>query len=276
MQAKPGGPRELELLKGITGAFQPGVLTALMGASGAGKTTFMDVLAGRKNSEPLDVRNPRVSEEGPDKGPMPQAPNVKQEQSSLQTLAGCIKGPSAGVKVLSGLAAFTALSAVTLCEGRRLLAHRREDIWGGADQRLPSGAAHMGARERLRGAERHPFPTGHCGGGALVLCAPAPDARHLQQGHVGLHLRGETLNHATASEACPRMLPAAECKGDVPMHIGADTYQIPAAAPLKCQAHAGDVMELRLLKHALMGLLGTPANCKIRHREPVQAAVIFA
>ena len=51
VQAKPGGPKELELLKGITGAFQPGVLTALMGASGAGKTTFMDVLAGRKNSE---------------------------------------------------------------------------------------------------------------------------------------------------------------------------------------------------------------------------------
>ncbi|DBA97183.1 TPA: hypothetical protein ACH3X1_014944 [Trebouxia sp. C0004] len=39
---------ELELLKGITGAFRPGVLTALMGASGAGKTTLMDVLADRK------------------------------------------------------------------------------------------------------------------------------------------------------------------------------------------------------------------------------------
>ncbi|CAL5444030.1 unnamed protein product [Camellia sinensis] len=38
----------LMLLKGISGAFRPGVLTALMGFSGAGKTTLMDVLAGRK------------------------------------------------------------------------------------------------------------------------------------------------------------------------------------------------------------------------------------
>ncbi|KAH9609117.1 hypothetical protein KSS87_004483 [Heliosperma pusillum] len=38
----------LTLLKGISGAFRPGVLTALMGVSGAGKTTMMDVLAGRK------------------------------------------------------------------------------------------------------------------------------------------------------------------------------------------------------------------------------------
>ncbi|KAF9614056.1 hypothetical protein IFM89_014856 [Coptis chinensis] len=38
----------LLLLKDISGAFRPGVLTALMGVSGAGKTTLMDVLAGRK------------------------------------------------------------------------------------------------------------------------------------------------------------------------------------------------------------------------------------
>ncbi|KAL9251841.1 ABC transporter G family member 42-like protein [Drosera capensis] len=38
----------LQLLREVTGSFRPGLLTALMGVSGAGKTTLMDVLAGRK------------------------------------------------------------------------------------------------------------------------------------------------------------------------------------------------------------------------------------
>ncbi|XP_047328940.1 pleiotropic drug resistance protein 2-like [Impatiens glandulifera] len=38
----------LQLLKDVSGAFRPGILTALVGVSGAGKTTLMDVLAGRK------------------------------------------------------------------------------------------------------------------------------------------------------------------------------------------------------------------------------------
>eukprot|EP00250_Pteridium_aquilinum_P022352 c25359_g2_i1 orf=76-4449(+) len=38
----------LRLLQDVSGAFKPGVLTALVGVSGAGKTTLMDVLAGRK------------------------------------------------------------------------------------------------------------------------------------------------------------------------------------------------------------------------------------
>jgi ATPase subunit of ABC transporter with duplicated ATPase domains len=38
----------LQLLHEVSGAFRPGVLTALVGVSGAGKTTLMDVLAGRK------------------------------------------------------------------------------------------------------------------------------------------------------------------------------------------------------------------------------------
>jgi len=45
---KIGSGQEKQLLRNINGFAKPGTLTALMGASGAGKTTLMDVLAGRK------------------------------------------------------------------------------------------------------------------------------------------------------------------------------------------------------------------------------------
>ncbi|KAL6560638.1 drug-responsive transcription factor pdr3 [Orobanche gracilis] len=46
--------KRLQLLRDITGAFRPGVLTALMGVSGAGKTTLLDVLSGRKTTGIVD------------------------------------------------------------------------------------------------------------------------------------------------------------------------------------------------------------------------------
>ncbi|XP_020250204.1 ABC transporter G family member 45-like isoform X6 [Asparagus officinalis] len=40
--------KTLQLLRDVSGAFKPGILTALMGVTGAGKTTLLDVLSGRK------------------------------------------------------------------------------------------------------------------------------------------------------------------------------------------------------------------------------------
>lgn len=48
MTAKGIPEKRLQLLSNVSGVFSPGVLTALVGSSGAGKTTLMDVLAGRK------------------------------------------------------------------------------------------------------------------------------------------------------------------------------------------------------------------------------------
>ncbi|KAL0937274.1 ABC multidrug transporter [Colletotrichum truncatum] len=44
------GGQDLQLLRGVSGYVKPGQLVALMGSSGAGKTTLMDVLAQRKDS----------------------------------------------------------------------------------------------------------------------------------------------------------------------------------------------------------------------------------
>ncbi|XWS28696.1 hypothetical protein CRYUN_Cryun25bG0093500 [Craigia yunnanensis] len=48
MSAQGIPERRLQLLSNVSGVFSPGVLTALVGSSGAGKTTLMDVLSGRK------------------------------------------------------------------------------------------------------------------------------------------------------------------------------------------------------------------------------------
>ncbi|KAI3450683.1 hypothetical protein Pfo_007348 [Paulownia fortunei] len=48
MKTQGVNEERLQLLRDVSGAFRPGVLTALVGVSGAGKTTLMDVLAGRK------------------------------------------------------------------------------------------------------------------------------------------------------------------------------------------------------------------------------------
>ncbi|OQR96805.1 ATP-binding Cassette (ABC) Superfamily [Achlya hypogyna] len=48
------GEPDLKLLKGVNGFALPGTITALMGSSGAGKTTLMDVIAGRKTGGKIE------------------------------------------------------------------------------------------------------------------------------------------------------------------------------------------------------------------------------
>ncbi|CAL5017868.1 unnamed protein product [Urochloa decumbens] len=67
MREKGYAQSKLQLLHNITGAFQPGVLSVLMGVTGAGKTTLLDVLSGRKTGGVIegDIRiggYPKVQE----------------------------------------------------------------------------------------------------------------------------------------------------------------------------------------------------------------------
>ncbi|KDO26430.1 hypothetical protein SPRG_08233 [Saprolegnia parasitica CBS 223.65] len=48
--------QEKHLLHGVSGIARPGTITALMGSSGAGKTTLMDVIAGRKTGGTIQGR----------------------------------------------------------------------------------------------------------------------------------------------------------------------------------------------------------------------------
>lgn len=48
LPAKKRGGDKIQILQSVTGYFEPGTLTATMGPSGAGKTTFLDIVTGRK------------------------------------------------------------------------------------------------------------------------------------------------------------------------------------------------------------------------------------
>lgn len=48
LPAKKRGGESIQILRNVTGFFEPGTLTATMGPSGAGKTTFLDIVTGRR------------------------------------------------------------------------------------------------------------------------------------------------------------------------------------------------------------------------------------
>ena len=53
---RTGKLKNLQILHGISGIAFPGKVTAILGESGAGKTTFLDLLAGRKNTGKIEGR----------------------------------------------------------------------------------------------------------------------------------------------------------------------------------------------------------------------------
>jgi len=48
LPGKKRGAERIQILRDVSGFFKPGTLTATMGPSGAGKTTFLDIVCGRK------------------------------------------------------------------------------------------------------------------------------------------------------------------------------------------------------------------------------------
>ncbi|KAJ4977881.1 hypothetical protein NE237_008661 [Protea cynaroides] len=77
MASKGVPEKKLQLLSKVSGVFSPGILTALVGSSGAGKTTLMDVLAGRKTGGYIEG-NIRIS-------------GYPKEQSTFARISGYVE-----------------------------------------------------------------------------------------------------------------------------------------------------------------------------------------
>ncbi|KAK2634553.1 hypothetical protein Ddye_029345 [Dipteronia dyeriana] len=71
--------KRLQLLQDITGAFRPGVLTALMGVMGDGKTTLMDALSRRKTNGIIEGEDALVG--------IPDIRGISHEQQNRLTIA---------------------------------------------------------------------------------------------------------------------------------------------------------------------------------------------
>jgi len=136
--AHPKSDRELHLLDAVFGVFRPTTMTALMGSSGAGKTTLMDVLASRKTTGRVAGR---VLVNGQPK-----------EERSFARMIGCVVGVWSDV----------ALERAWNLEGDG------ERVSGGADW-----TCRWTQRAQVRGADGHSQRTGDGARGGGVQRAAA-------------------------------------------------------------------------------------------------------
>ena len=106
------------LLRDVSGAFRPHQLACLMGASGAGKTTLMDCLAGRKTSKPTLVFMPKC-----DPRVYPTCFNcvmcfcalVDVSDCSSITCMGCLAGKTKGEMACYAVLCCAVLCCAVLC-----------------------------------------------------------------------------------------------------------------------------------------------------------------
>ncbi len=172
--------QELHLLHDVYGAFRPGVLTALMGASGAGKTVSPKRLFS-EHVVPSARHRSEIS---------PSSHNKRVSLLAPYLICYCVALP------------MRCLAALSDAHGR---AGGPQDV-GAHDgragrQRAPQGDQHLCTRHGLRGAAGRARGAGHRARGAALQRSPQAGPWRERRQRQGLCRRGAAQGRAFASGA---------------------------------------------------------------------------